>query len=432
MDTLNDKMATLDDKKETLDESLVTFDDNLVTFDDKKETLDLFDYSGVEIVDTSMIVNGLTSSEAMVSNAFTKARWKIGVNELKLLFLAVANMDPVTLSCTITADDFSDMYDIDKHETYRTFKRSASKLMKQVIEFENEKGWEAYNLTSKSSSQRYSGTFDIKLNPDLRPLFVNLTSRFLKVNLRTFKKLNTAISIRLYLLLKTIYSYKEADIPNDFFQRALGVSYSKRGDFLRQLRRANENLKKTDVSLEVFPTRGDFIKIKINRTGYIDTLSSTYKLTEKDARQVLDFSMAHHDDYEAYLDSVFSYVDEKLKAGEIKKSVQGFLKEIVFSNRIIASIKDVKMETKKAESSKKVDAKVAEEKKLESERQKGHLRIDKMRSQLLKETPDKLSKACQEIIDAQPFSVMVDYYENFDPSKSESFIVEVVWKHLYE
>lgn len=142
------------------------------------------------------------------SNHLTNAAYKLTLNEQRVMLLLISKLDSrkkysAEDSFTVTAEELSSTFGIDKKNSYRDLEEAGLNLFERKLTFKyEEKGH--YLQTRWVSQVEYregSGYIKIKFAPGMIPLITELKNNFTTYELAHTAKFKSAYSHRIYQLL---------------------------------------------------------------------------------------------------------------------------------------------------------------------------------------------------------------------------------------
>lgn len=302
---LRDQMPTFCDQMPTFCDQMPTFRDQMPTFCD----------------------------EIMISNAMVFAKWEIGLNELRLLLLAISRIVPGNLSCEITAKEFSKTWDVPPHDVYKEFRRISKGLTSRIISFENNDAWIDYSLVQRiGGTKKYSGKMLIRLNESFAVLFTRLSENFFKVPLKQLRKLDTVTGMRFYMFVRAIFDREYVSLDLAMFQRILGTSYKRKTDLLRRVVKPEiGKLEKTDIKLVLLKSSPKLVRFRILRNDHEARLIREFRFKPKDAKSLVA-EIRKRPDCDDYLDECLQYCRENLKSGVIRLNVVSYVRKFILED----------------------------------------------------------------------------------------------------
>ena len=138
---------------------------------------------------------------------------------------------------TLTAKEFSEVFNTDIDNSYRYLKKAINKLMKTDIKVEgsNNQSIVRINICSKAEYTQKEGCIVIKFTDDIMPYLSQVKKKFVLYNLKEIANFNSLYSTRLYELIQefkdTGYLIKSVEDLRKAF--AVGESFKRYNDFKR-------------------------------------------------------------------------------------------------------------------------------------------------------------------------------------------------------
>ncbi len=182
-----------------------------------------------------------------VHNDLVQARFSdsLTLNEQKILFAVLSNIEPPEFDIDkdgkrvikkpieeiepfrVPIKDFTEWLGF-KDPNYVAFKNTVKKLMKKLIEIQQQDGsWEVFQWVSKSSYIAKEGIAEIKLSPELYPYLLNLEKNFTTTKLNVLLSFKSIYSSRLYQLVKKWEKIGTWKVEVDELKNLLGVPIAK-------------------------------------------------------------------------------------------------------------------------------------------------------------------------------------------------------------
>ncbi len=224
--------------------------------DDKKE--------GLEV--RKVFVQDIEKKRVTKSNSLIEARYKLSINEQRLILLYISMLTPDLEDMPIIrlkVRDVVQALEIHSEKYYSELKEVLKKLRSRVLEIPTESG---YIITGWIDAARYyakKGEIVLRLSPELKPYLLKLKEAFTTYYLKNVLKLRSFYSIRLYELLKQYENVGRRRFALEDLRKILKIDdnkYKKYSDFKRFviLSSQKELQKKTDICF-------DFIELKMGR-----------------------------------------------------------------------------------------------------------------------------------------------------------------------
>ena len=162
------------------------------------------------------------------SNHLTNAAYKLTLNEQRVMLLLISKLDSrrkysAEDSFTVTAEELSSTFGIDKKNSYRDLEEAGLNLFERKLTFKyEEKGH--YFQTRWVSQVEYregSGYIKIKFAPGMIPLITELKNNFTTYELEHTTKFKSSYSHRIYQLLNQWKSVGRVKIKLDGMRQRL-------------------------------------------------------------------------------------------------------------------------------------------------------------------------------------------------------------------
>lgn len=175
------------------------------------------------------------SSQVRVTqaNLLVEASYRLRLEEKRILMVAISKIDSrknVPESITITAEEYSQFFDIDVNAAYQQLKDAAITLYDRTIKLntrdskdrpvDDEIRW----VYRRAIYHTREGKVSIKFSPDLMPYIGQLKEQFTGYKLANVKSLRSIYSIRLYELLTQYLPVGERWISVDQFRDVLDLN----------------------------------------------------------------------------------------------------------------------------------------------------------------------------------------------------------------
>lgn len=107
-------------------------------------------------------------------------------------------------SHTLTAKEFSEVFNTDIHNSYRLLNKACKKLMKTDLSITRNKNAEIWqiNVCSMAKYNKKQGNITIKFTDDIMPYLSQVRQKFVLYNLREISSFNSIYTTRLYELVQ--------------------------------------------------------------------------------------------------------------------------------------------------------------------------------------------------------------------------------------
>lgn len=135
----------------------------------------------------------------------------------------------------LTAKEFSELFNVDIHNSYRFLQKAVDKLMKTDIKVERIELKEVWriNVCSMAKYNKGGGYITIKFTDDVMPYLAQVKKKFVLYNLKEIANFGSLYTTRLYELIQefkeTGWMLKSVDQLREAF--AVGNSFKLYGDF---------------------------------------------------------------------------------------------------------------------------------------------------------------------------------------------------------
>lgn len=157
--------------------------------------------------------------EIWQDNVLTTARYEMTEAEKNLLYMVVASVrpdDPISKMYQVSVKEMAEISGSQELK-FDAYKQATRKLMTRVFETTLENGdFLQASFIASALYKKGTGVIEIELSQRVRPLYVNLNSKFTKVQLAAAISLNSVYAKRIYELL---CMYK--NMSNKVFKRNL-------------------------------------------------------------------------------------------------------------------------------------------------------------------------------------------------------------------
>lgn len=210
--------------------------------------------------------------EIWQDNALTVARYEMSEAEKNILYMVVATVkkdDSPTKMYQVSVKEMAEVMG-SKELMFEAYKQATRKLLTRVFETTLPNG-DVLQATFISSAlyKKGTGIIEIELSQRVRPFYVDLNSRYTKVQLAAAISLNSAYAKRIYELLCMYKNMKDKTFRRDLYdlKRILGIVDPKTGKdsypnwtiFKQKILdvAAKEINGHTDITFECKPIYGD-------------------------------------------------------------------------------------------------------------------------------------------------------------------------------
>ncbi len=157
-------------------------------------------------------------------NKLIEARYKLNLNEQKIILYAVSKLDREKKDFDVVSFDIKDFTEIigSKGKRYDEFRETARELRKKEIIINTE---DKEIITGWLSSVRFyknTGKVTLKFDDELIPYLLHLKKHFTRYELKNIRNLKNKHSIRIYELMKQYESAGHRSFEIDKFKEILG------------------------------------------------------------------------------------------------------------------------------------------------------------------------------------------------------------------
>lgn len=141
----------------------------------------------------------------VMHNDLIKSKSNLGINETKLLRLAIAQIireDDDLQTYSVNVKDLAEALQIGSDNLYRNMAKICKNLMSEVVYIgdpEYKRDWLMFQWCSKCSYSK--GVITIKLHDDLKPYLINLKGLYTQYAISNIISLKSVYAVRLYELL---------------------------------------------------------------------------------------------------------------------------------------------------------------------------------------------------------------------------------------
>lgn len=133
-----------------------------------------------------------------------------------------------------------------KDPNYAYFKSTIKKLMKKLIEIQQQDGsWRLFQWVTYAEYKASEGLAEIKISPELYPYLLNLESNFTKTKLDVLLSFNSVYSSRLYQLVKKWSKLGSWKVELDELKNLIGVPIESERNGVKEFKLARYNHFKT-------------------------------------------------------------------------------------------------------------------------------------------------------------------------------------------
>lgn len=136
---------------------------------------------------------------------------------------------------TLTANDFSSVFQVDIHHSYRVLKKAVDKLMRTDIRIEKEdnSGFSRINICSMADYNKNCGSITVHFTDHIMPYLAQVREKFVLYNLKEVANFGSLYTTRLYELIQefkeTGWMIKSVDELREIF--AVGSKFKAYKDF---------------------------------------------------------------------------------------------------------------------------------------------------------------------------------------------------------
>jgi len=195
------------------------------------------------------------------SNRLIEARYKLSLNEQRLILLMVSLINPNDedfKNIRIKIKDLQEILEINRKNLYEEMRNITKRLLTRVIELSNLKDNNLLQINWLSSAEYKlgEGILELSFDPKLKPYLLKLKEAFTIYNLQSVIKLRSSYAIRFYELLKQYEKIGKRKFKLEDLKNILGIErneYKLYADFKRRviLPAYKELKEKTDIYFEL-------------------------------------------------------------------------------------------------------------------------------------------------------------------------------------
>lgn len=169
-----------------------------------------------------------------VSNELVRAVQRLSLNEKRLLMLAVSKLDEnagIEQLITLSAEEYSQLYGIQKNNTYRTLKEAESKLWNRELIMQRDDGDLTIRWIISYRYQQHKGAVALRFHPDLDKHIINLKERFTRYLLSRAADFSYLYAWRLFELILQFRTTGVLKISVDEFKQVMETPKAYDRDF---------------------------------------------------------------------------------------------------------------------------------------------------------------------------------------------------------
>lgn len=147
----------------------------------------------------------MTNHMVTKSNALIEARYKLTLEEQRLILYLVSMIQPKDedfMAYSVSVKDFMELVDIKNKSVYRQFKDISEQLMSKPLVIKKENSTLVMNWLSSAEYYSGQGKIELSFDPKLKPYLLKLKANFTSYKLQNVITLKSFYSIRIYELLK--------------------------------------------------------------------------------------------------------------------------------------------------------------------------------------------------------------------------------------
>ena len=137
---------------------------------------------------------------------------------IKLITMIIANTEDVDYhpekEYSFAVKDLMNIMQKEYKQIYTDVQEAIDELLKSPLHIETEEGWLRSNWIAEARYIKKEGRIIFMIPKSLYPFIVQLRERFLQYNIENILQLNSSYSIRLFEMLKDIYSKETRYNPN--------------------------------------------------------------------------------------------------------------------------------------------------------------------------------------------------------------------------
>lgn len=227
------------------------------------------------------------------SNDLVEARYKLNLNEQKLILYAVGKLERTKEKFNILQIQTSDFVKLlnTSELRYTEIRNLVTNLMEKQVKITTETGELIANWVSSIEYIKNSGTIELEFSKKLTPYLLQLKKRFTRYELENILYLKNKHSIRVYELLKQYENIGKREIKVNDLRNCLGIEnnqYQRFSNFENRVLNTTKNEINEHTDLTV-----DYKKIKTGRK--ITSISYTIKSKKEYEKIYIEFLNEFYD-----------------------------------------------------------------------------------------------------------------------------------------
>lgn len=179
--------------------------------------------------DSNLIVQG---------NKFINARYKLGLQESRLMYAAMSLISPDDedfKKYKINVSNLASYLGLVGGNIYTSLKKLTHNLITKTIIIEDEEGWKEFPLLTFAEYEKSDNSITLQFHPEMKPFLIQQRQSFTQAKLQNLIKYGSSYSSRIYLFLRQFMEFKRRDILVEDLKNKLELDNYEYNDLKRRV-----------------------------------------------------------------------------------------------------------------------------------------------------------------------------------------------------
>ncbi len=232
--------------------------------------------------DSNLIVQG---------NKLVNARYKLGVQESRLLYATMSLIKPEDedfKKYKISVSDLSNYLGLVGGNIYTSLRKVTHSLISKSIVIEGEEGWKEFPLLTFAEYEKSDNSITLQFHPEMKPFLLQQKQNFTQAKLQNLIKYGSSYTSRIYLFLREYLGFKRRDVLVDDLKNKLELDNYEYNDLKRRvlLPAQSEMECYSDIRFELIEYKQNKRMHKITFLIYPNTPNNSLEISEISAEVI--------------------------------------------------------------------------------------------------------------------------------------------------
>lgn len=297
--------------------------------------------------DSNLIVQG---------NKLINARYKLGVQEGRLLYAAMSLIKPEDedfKKYKINVSDLSNYLGLVGGNIYTSLRKVTHSLIAKSIVIEDEGGWKEFPLLTFAEYEKSDNSITLQFHPEMRPFLLQQKQNFTQAKLQNLIKYGSSYTSRIYLFLREFLNFKRRDVLvedlkskldldnyeyNDLKRRVLSPAQSEmecHSDIRFELIEHKQNKRVHKLTFLIYPNiptssaevAGEIPAEVINQKEEMEKNFAKILFKKYDVSRNVGLELAKEHVQSAPV--IFSYIDHSISKNHAIRSIGGYAVNVI-------------------------------------------------------------------------------------------------------